>query len=144
MRYAGQEHAVRVPVAAGAPDLATVETAFHAEHRRKYTFSLEDTPIELVTFHLATHRRTTQPKLAPWGGGVVSPEPKGRRLVDFDVDGVHETPVLERDDLPSGWAVEGPLVIEEETTTALIHPGQTIEIDRYGNLVIAVSARRPA
>jgi N-methylhydantoinase A len=140
IRYAGQEHTVRVPVAAGAVDLAVVEAAFHAEHRRKYTFSLENTPIELVTFHLATHRRTAQPELAPWRGGVASPEPKGRRLVDFDVDGVHETPVLERDDLPSGWAAEGPLVIEEETTTGLVHPGQAVEIDRYGNLVIDVGA----
>ena len=143
MRYAGQEHAVRVPVAAGTVDLAAVETAFHAEHRRKYTFSLADTPIELVTFHLATHRRSPKPELAPWQGGVASPEPKGRRLVDFDVDGIHETPVLERDDLPSGFTAEGPLVIEEETTTGLVHPGQTVEIDRHGNLVIEVAARSP-
>ena len=139
MRYAGQEHAVRVPVAAGATELAAVETAFHAEHRRKYTFSLADTPIELVTFHLATHRRATKPELAPWQGGVASPEPKGRRLVDFDVDGIHDTPVLERDDLPSGFAAEGPLVIEEETTTGLVHPGQAVEIDGYGNLIIATA-----
>jgi N-methylhydantoinase A len=144
MRYAGQEHAVRVPVTAGAVDLAAVETAFHAEHRRKYTFSLTDTPIELVTFHLATHRRAHKPELAPWQGGVASPQPKGRRLVDFDVDGIHETPVLERDDLPSGFAAEGPLVIEEETTTGLVHPGQAVEIDRHGNLVIEVGARSPS
>ena len=138
MRYAGQEHAVRVPVAAGPADLAAIELAFHAEHRRKYTFSLEDTPIELVTFHLATHRRTPKPALAPWQGGVASPEPKGRRLVDFDVDGVHETAVLQREDLPAGFAAEGPLVIEEETTTALVHPGQEVGVDAYGNLVIGV------
>jgi N-methylhydantoinase A len=135
---------VRVPVASGAVDLAAVEAAFHTEHRRKYTFALEDTPIELVTFHLATHRRAAKPELAPWRGGAASPEPKGRRRVDFDVDGVHETPVLERDDLPSGWAAEGPLVIEEETTTGLIHPGQAVEIDHYGNLVIAVGGGNPS
>ena len=71
-------------------------------------------------------------------GGVASPEPKGRRLVDFDVDGVHETAVLQREDLPAGFAAEGPLVIEEETTTALVHPGQEVGVDAYGNLVIGV------
>jgi N-methylhydantoinase A len=138
MRYAGQEHAVRVPVGAGPADLVEIEAAFHAEHRRKYTFSLADTSIELVTFHLATHRRSPQPELAPWRGGMPSPEAKGRRLVDFDVDGVHDTPVLERDHLAAGFTGEGPLVIEEETTTALVHPGQPVEVDGYGNLVIGV------
>jgi N-methylhydantoinase A len=141
MRYAGQEHSVRVPVPSGPADLPEIEAAFHAEHRRKYTFSLPDTPIELVTFHLATHRRASKPELAAWTGGAASVEPKGRRLVDFDVDGVHETVILERDDLPTGYAAEGPLVIEESTTTSLIHPGQTIEIDRYGNLLVDVAAR---
>jgi N-methylhydantoinase A len=138
MRYAGQEHAVRVPVAQGPADLAAIEAAFHAEHRRKYAFSLADTPIELVTFHLATHRLATQPELAPWRGGTPSPEPKGRRRVDFDVDGVHDTPVFEREHLAAGFAAEGPLVVEEETTTGLVHPGQIVEVDAYGNLVIGV------
>lgn len=140
MRYAGQEHAVRVSVPGGPADLTAIEAAFHVEHRRKFTFSLPDTPIELVTFHLATHLRAPKPELGPWTGGVASVEPKGRRLVDFDVDGVHETAILERDDLPSGFAAEGPLVIEESTTTALIHPGQTVEIDRYGHLLVHVPA----
>jgi len=144
MRYAGQEHAVRVPVAPGPADLEAIETAFHAEHRRAYTFSLEGTPIELVTFHLATHRRTAKPELAPWRGGVASPRPKGRRLVDFDADGLHETAVFERRDLPSGFVAEGPLVIEEETTTALVHPGQTVEVDRYGNLLLDLAGRSPS
>jgi N-methylhydantoinase A len=144
MRYAGQEHAVRVPVAAGPTGLAAIEAAFHAEHRRKYAFSLADTPIELVTFHLAAHVRSPKPALAEWTGGVPRPEPKARRLVDFDVDGVHETAVFERDELPSGFTAEGPLVIEEETTTGLVHPGQRVEVDAYGNLVIGLGGGSPS
>jgi N-methylhydantoinase A len=139
MRYAGQEHAVSVPVAAGPPDLAAIESDFHAEHERRYTFSLADTPIELVTFHLATHWRTPKPVLAPWTGGVARPAPKGRRPVDFDVDGTHDTLIYERDELAAGFAADGPLVVEEETTTTLVHPGQTVEVDPYGNLLLGVS-----
>ena len=29
-------------------------------------------------------------------------------------------------------------MIEEATTTTLVHPGQTVEVDEYGNLVIGV------
>ena len=42
----------------------------------------------------------------------------------------------ERSDLPIGFSAPGPLVIEEPTTTTLVHPGQTLEVDDFGNLVI--------
>jgi N-methylhydantoinase A len=129
-------------VSSDVTDLVTIEAAFEAEHRRAYTFALSDTPIELVTFHVATQWRTQKPELALWEGGKLSPEPKGHRLVDFDVDGVHETAVLERDDLPRGYAIDGPVVIEEQTTTGLVHPGHAVEVDAYGNLLIDVAGRR--
>jgi N-methylhydantoinase A len=136
MRYAGQEHAVRVPVARGRIDIAAVETAFHAEHRRAYTFELADTPIELVTFHVASRQSVPKPRLAPWTGGAARPEQKGRRQVDFDVDGIHDTPVYERAELPAGFGAGGPCVVEEATTTTLVHPGQDLSVDRFGNLVV--------
>jgi N-methylhydantoinase A len=138
MRYTGQEHTVRVPLAHGPADPEAIETAFHAAHRRKYTFALPDTPSELVTFHLAATWRAEKPEIAPWRGGLAAPEQKGRRLVDFDVDGVHETSVWERAHLPAGWAAQGPLVIEEETTTTLVHPRQVVSVDGYGNLLVVV------
>jgi N-methylhydantoinase A len=136
MRYTGQEHTVRVHVTGGPADPSAIEAMFHAAHRQKYTFALPDTPSELVTFHLAATWRAEKPAIAPWRDGLPSPEPKGRRLVDFDVDGIHETSVWERDRLPAGWAAEGPLVIEEETTTTLVHPRQVVSVDGYGNLLI--------
>ena len=33
-------------------------------------------------------------------------------------------------------SARGPLVVDEPTTTTLVHPGQTLEVDDYGNLVI--------
>ena len=35
-----------------------------------------------------------------------------------------------------GFSARGPLVIEEPTTTTLVHPGQALEVDDFGNLVI--------
>ena len=137
MRYDGQEHAVRV---ASEPNdqVASIVERFHAEHRRAYTFDLPDTAVEFVTFHVAAFgtRERVEPKpvlLAPPGS---IPTPKGRREVDFDIDGVHATVVYERDELPVGFAADGPLVVEEPTTTTLVHPGQTLEVDHAGNLTI--------
>ena len=143
MRYAGQEHAVRVPVAGGPVDLAAVERDFHAFHRQKYTFDLVGDPVELVTFHVtAFGPEPAAPVAAPLvaaappGGGAGLPAPRSRRPVDFDVDGIHDTPVYARAALRPGTVLAGPLVVEEPTTTTLVHPGQTLTADAFGNLVI--------
>jgi N-methylhydantoinase A len=138
MRYRGQEHAVRVWIAPGAVSAAAVEADFHALHRQKYTFDLEGDPVELVTCHVSAFG--SRPALAapapPRARPGVSPSPKGRRRVDFDAEGVHETAAYDRADLPAGFRAPGPLLVEDETTTALVPPGQTLEVDEGGNLVL--------
>ena len=138
MRYAGQEHTVRVAVG----DLETLsiealEQGFHDQHLQEYTFNLPDAASELVTFHVATSGRARAP-FALDGSGRADGHgrPKGRRRVDFDVDGVHETPVYERDELPAGFAASGPVLVEEMSSTTLVHPGQRLEVDSFGNLVV--------
>jgi N-methylhydantoinase A len=138
-RYRGQEHTVRVPVAAGSLSAAALEADFHELHRRMYTFDLQgEAAVELVTFHVSAHgpapREAAVPRPSAAPGS--KPVPKHPRIVDFDLDGTHQTVVYERADLPVGFAAPGPLVIEEPTTTTLVHPGQQLEVDDFGNLVI--------
>ena len=98
-RYRGQEHTVRVPVAAGPVSAATLEADFHELHRRKYTFDLEgDSPVELVTFHVSAHGRAPREAALPTPSAAAgsTPAPKRPRIVDFDLDGTHETAVYER------------------------------------------------
>ena len=136
MRYRGQEHAVRVPIATGAVSVVTVEADFHALHRQKYTFDLEGDPVEIVTCHVSGFGgRTTLPPPPP-PAATATPSAKGRRRVDFDADGVHEAVVFDRRVLPVGFEAPGPVVVEDETTTALVHPGQTLEVDEAANLVV--------
>ena len=138
-RYHGQEHAVRVPVAPGPVVMAVLESDFHELHRRKYTFDLYgDAAVEYVTFHVSAHgrapRQAASPRPSARPGSTVVP--KHSRVVDFDLDGTHATAVYERGDLPIGFSARGPLVVEEPTTTTLVHPGQLLEVDDFGNLVI--------
>jgi N-methylhydantoinase A len=138
-RYRGQEHTVRVPVAGDAVSAARLEADFHELHRRTYTFDLEgDAAVELVTFHVSALGRAPREASLPTPSAAPgsTPAPKRPRVVDFDVDGTHDTAVYERGDLPTGFAAPGPLVIEEPTTTTLVHPGQLLEVDDFGNLVI--------
>lgn len=144
MRYAGQEHTVRVPLPATAggeglavtPELfAQAAADFHALHERAYTFRL-DNPVEVVHLHVTAVGRLDRPPLDRWTGGVARPEPTGRRLVDWDEGGVVETPVYERRDLLAGWEARGPVVIEEDESTTLVLPGQRVAIDDFGHILI--------
>ena len=37
-----------------------------------------------------------------------------------------------------GHRIEGPAIVEERFTTIVIYPGQTAELDRFGNYLIAL------
>jgi N-methylhydantoinase A len=142
-RYRGQEHTVRVPVAGESISAAALEADFHELHRRTYTFDLEgDSAVELVTFHVSAHGRAPREAAlpAPSASPGSTPAPKRPRIVDFDLAGTHETAVYERSDLPIAFSVRGPVLIEEPTTTTLVHPGQVLEVDDFGNLVIWLRA----
>jgi N-methylhydantoinase A len=140
MRYKGQEHTVKVPVAAGAvgeAELAAVQDRFAALHERQYTFRL-DVPVEFVNFHMTALRphadsRVLQPRRRD---GDVGAALRGHRRVHFDHDGRHEAAIYEREALPTGRTVEGPAVIEEPAASTLVFPGQRFTLDDWSNVVI--------
>ena len=138
MRYTGQEHTVSVLLDRHLGAMADLEEAFHRAHERLYTFALRDTPIEIVNFHLTGHRAVPTPAIARLGADGRSSEAAAKpgRRVDFDADGLHECAVYERDLLPAGFSVQGPAVVEESSSTTLVHPGQRVTVDEWGNLLI--------
>ena len=138
MRYAGQEHAVTVPIDLDRTTRDTLLDAFHAAHERAYTFRLADTPVELVTFRLTATADVARPELTPWTAEGRSAEAaaRGIRGVDFGEDGRHETRVYDRDLLPPGFEADGPVIVEEPSSTTLVCPGQRVRVDNLGFLRI--------
>ena len=138
MRYRGQEHTVRVAIPAGRANTAAIEEEFHRAHKRAYTFELRDERVELVTFHVAASRAVATPEQPELGRDGRTPESayKGTRQVDFDVHGTHTCAVYERELLPPAFEADGPVLVEEPASVTLIHPGQALEVDRFGNLVL--------
>jgi len=61
---------------------------------------------------------------------------KGEREVNFDELGFRLSPIYERDLLPSGATLSGPLIIEEPAATTVVFPGQRVSADEYGFLHI--------
>lgn len=137
MRYVGQEHTVATPFDPGA-GVDALREAFHARHEQTYTFRLADTGIELVTYHLGAELDTPRvdlPEIA--GNGPVAAALIGDLEVWFGEDGcAGRAEVYDRERLPPGAVLHGPVLIEEATATTMVLPGQRATVDRYGLVAI--------
>ncbi|MBI1878437.1 MAG: hydantoinase/oxoprolinase family protein, partial [Chloroflexi bacterium] len=131
---------VKVPLPAGkitAEAMPGINERFHTLHEQTYTFRL-DTPVELVNYHLTAFGRVQKPAIKKLDGRQSSLEAarKGARRVNYDELGFHESTIYERDRLPVGVAVRGPLVVEEPAATTVVFPDQQVTKDEYGFLHI--------
>lgn len=134
MRYLGQEHTVKVPVA--RVESEALAAAFHALHEQTYTFRL-DSPTQFVNFHLSGIVRQDPIDLsryAPSPAGNSSP--KGRRRVYFE-GSWHDSKIFEREALPANTTLNGPCIIEEASASTVVPPGMSAMLDELGNIVIA-------
>jgi N-methylhydantoinase A len=139
VRYAGQSMEVRVTAPGGAVDASFLDGligAFNAAHLRTFGYDYAGRQkIELVNLCVSGFgviERPQMPKLAPRAG---KPEPKDHRAVYFAAAYVH-TPVFDRATLPAGGRVDGPAIVEEFGSTTVVFPGQSVEVDPHGILVI--------
>jgi len=77
------------------------------------------------------------PALAVTGRGLDGAY-KGTRRVDFDAQGVHQAAIFDRSLLEPGMEFAGPAIVEEPSTVTVVLPGQQVQVDRFGNLHIAL------
>jgi N-methylhydantoinase A len=142
MRYAGQEHNVNVPAPAffDANAMTAVADRFHAAHKQLYTFELPDDPILVTNVRVDAIGRQPTPKLERWTmNGRVDDARKGERMALFTLEqDFVKTPIYERNRLGVGAWVNGPCIVEEETSTTVVQPGQRLTVDEFGNLLLGV------
>ncbi|MBZ5201527.1 hydantoinase/oxoprolinase family protein [Planomicrobium chinense] len=141
MRYSGQEHTVKVPLANGNITEETVEQTirlFHEMHEQSFTFKLEEAQTEIVNLHLTAFGTVQKPKLHKLekGSTDISSALKETRNVFYENDGWVATKVYHRDLLTPGMSIQGPAIVEEPTATTVFYSGQTLSVDVYGNLII--------
>ncbi|MCY6379866.1 hydantoinase/oxoprolinase family protein [Hoeflea prorocentri] len=143
-RYQNQEHTTEVLVPEGeitGERLAEIEALFHETYEREYTYRL-DAPVEMVGIHLVASAEVGKltMKEQPMGDADASPAIKGRRSVDYALDGEHESMIFDGLALKPGMAFDGPAIVEDPGTTVVIHPGSSARIDAYGNIHIELGA----
>ncbi|MFD1255100.1 Acetophenone carboxylase gamma subunit [Devosia equisanguinis] len=143
-RYQNQEHTTEVLIEDGAVSdarLAGIETAFHETYEREYTYRL-DAPVEMVGIHLVASAEVGKLKMAksePTGNDA-SLAKKGERDVDYALEGIHKASIYDGTRLEPGMTFAGPAIVEDPGTTVVIHPGNRVEIDGYGNIHIHLAA----
>jgi N-methylhydantoinase A len=52
------------------------------------------------------------------------------------------TPIFDGTELRPGNAIAGPVVVETPDTTVVVHPGQGLRVDRFGNFEIELGEAR--
>jgi N-methylhydantoinase A len=147
MRYVGQEHAVTVPLPLrvfAKQDRAAIKRHFDATHRQRYGTSAPQEPAEIVSLRstvIGLLRKPPQERIARGGRAPARAAFTGRRKVWFD-GRYRATPTYARAALAAGNRIAGPALIEEHASTTVLMPGDRLEIDAWGNLVIDVAGRR--
>jgi N-methylhydantoinase A len=141
LRYENQEHSVEVAIAPGPIDAAAVAEDFHAAYEREYTYRLP-APVEFVGTHVVAVAEVGKlaPAPRPTTGATAEDARTGRRSVDFATEGVHESDIYRGERLEPGMTFSGPAIVETAGSTVVVHPGNEVEIDAYGNVIIEVRA----
>jgi N-methylhydantoinase A len=131
VRYEGQGWELTIPV----NDPEKVEEEFKQKHFSTYGFLL-DRRIEMVTIRSFAVMQGVSLSLP-------SPRREGNPSVrwrDVFLDGQWvKTKILRREEIPLGYVVEGPAIVEEYSSTTLIKEGWRAEVHETGSLVIKVN-----
>ena len=143
LRYENQEHSVEVPLPDGPIDAAAISAIvdrFQDVYEREYTYRL-DAPVEFVGIHVVATAEIGKLEAArlPSTGRPLEDARRPSRLVDYATDGIHEAAIYTGELLEPGMGFQGPAVVETTGTTVVIHPGNELVVDQYGNLHITLS-----
>jgi N-methylhydantoinase A len=140
LRYKGQFHVINVTLQRQRFDEEVLTEAvrdFHAAHLGQYLYNMPEEPVELVNLRVRAVGTVRRPSITPAPRSASTESPAGTRSVYFrEVGNWLQCSVYKRDRVGADSVLEGPAVIEEDTSTTLIPPGFRGTVDGFGNLII--------
>jgi N-methylhydantoinase A len=144
MRYVGQEHAVTVELPIELfrdQDRDGIKARFDAVHQTRYGFSVPNEKAEIVSLRSATVGEMRKPPFEPIASGAAVHDPaafRGTRPVYFASTGFVDAPTYDRPLLKAGNHIAGPALIEEHASTTVVHPGDIVDVDPFGDLIMTI------
>ena len=141
MRYLGQIHECTVNIETFDIDNETIEKvkdAFHKRHEELYTYSELQSPVELVNIESTLYGRIDRPAPSKIESDTLLKDAiKSSRNLIFSNSGESiKTPVYDGNFLSDGHQIDGPAVVEEDTTTLVIEPGWLLKLHKSGTYII--------
>src|SRR5260370_31711297 len=135
---------VRVDAPGGAIDAAFFDrlaAAFHAAHRRTFGYDYAgQQKVEYVNFCVSGFGLIERPRLPKLAADCGAPPPCGQRTVYFD-GAFRDTPIYQRGALGPGARIAGPAIVEEFGSTTVLFPGQHLDVDAHGIMIIRSKQR---
>ena len=126
MRYGEQVYEIDVAldgVDFDSPSLATaLKRAFEARHEELYTYFLPDQDPVLINARVTTSGALPVPPIEPEAPPGQAPAPP-RGVREIFLGEWLEAPIYDFDTLAGGQVVAGPAIVESDTTTVLLRPG---------------------
>src|SRR3989454_4440890 len=157
MRYLGQGHEVEATVPAGALSTASLDamtSSFESAYRALYHRLPQGVPIEALNWRVTVAGPAPDVRLSvatriggAVEGDVTSPPTsinkavKTRRKAYFaEAAGFVDTPVYDRYALPPRFEFEGPVIVEERESTAVLGPGARCRVDERSTIIVEMPA----
>lgn len=142
MQFIGQTHLISIPLPSQDTSREEIQRIFEAAYFDRFQVELPEIRANLV--NLKTSVIGLRPEFdlgrildASLRSASVDEAADGERPVWFDGEW-HATTIYARDRLPIGGEFIGPAIVEQMDTTIVIEPGNSVEVDRDGNLLIGI------
>ncbi|MEC8725988.1 MAG: hydantoinase/oxoprolinase family protein, partial [Pseudomonadota bacterium] len=147
MRYVGQEHSVTVDLPShlfASENRAGIKERFDEVHNLRYGTCAPQERSEIVSLRVTVTGMLEKPLLKSIVSGEEKP-PKGAHTgtkpVRFGGE-ILKTDTWDRTQLLAKNLIIGPALIEEHASTTVLHPGDTLTVDDFGNLNINIGGER--
>ena len=141
MQFQGQSHILPVAIESAAVTIDELRAAFATAYWQRFRVELPEIRPVLVNLHTAVigkRKAVSLRAIAAAKPKATLPEAKRTsRAVWFD-GGWVDTPVYVREQLPIDARFTGPAIIEQLDCTTVIEPGNRVEVDAIGNLIVTL------
>ena len=119
---------------------AGLAASFHRAHRERYGYAQESSIVEIVSARVRSSGIVEKLAERRSRAGRQRLFAKGARNVPAYFDGKKlSVTVYQREELSAGTQLRTPCIVTEYSSTTIIPPGATTEIDGYGNLIIQLT-----
>ncbi len=143
VKYPSQVHELTIPLPSKGKikkdDLPGIAETFHALHERMFSYCVRDSSVDLYHWRVTATGKIPAIQVQEYEQGEkdAAAALKATRDVYFSqLQDYTQTNIYDGGQLQCRMVVEGPAVVEQENTTIVVSPKQTLEVNRYGDYVL--------